>query len=267
MCGGVIVIIDRTGLKIKTIKAATLYGCNQGLRDRYEYSDSRFHQSLFRLYMQKNGLTLTGKDATADIVCLDFDFGFPSYEEEEARLKKLLHTAPDQETAARFQGLLEKASEQKDLYEKKTKDEIRREFYEQGVCIPGRTASGEIQTSYRMLYRNASKAKAGQAMFIRASLYAKAYDWLTMGLGDRLPRKNARIVELSAYAPLVTSTIVDTLHIPVEHILILKDQDSFFQTIAEVVRADDSGLEKRCLVERRETQIKNTLWDVRRHFK
>lgn len=39
---------------------------------------------------------------------------------------------------------------------------------------------------------------------------------------------NAKIVEMSAYAPLTTSTIVGTLKIPVEDILILKDQDSFF---------------------------------------
>ncbi len=261
---------DEAGLKIKTIKAATLYGYTRGLRDRYECSDSRFHQSLFRLYMLKNGLRLAGKDLTRDIVCLDFDFGFPSYEEEEARLKKLLKEAPDEEAAGRIRNLMDNAARQRDLYEKKTKDEIRKEFYEQGVRIPDRNAPGETgpedspagtQDSYRMLYRNASKAKAGQAMFIRASLYSRAYDWLTMGLGGRMPEENAKIVELSAYAPLVTSTIVDTLHIPVEHILILRDQDSFFRTVAEVVRADDSGPEKKCLVERCETLVKNTLWD------
>lgn len=268
-------MMNEAGLKIRTIKAATLYGFSRGLRDRYECSYSRFHKSLFRIYLQKNGLQVTGKDFTGDIVCLDFDFGFPSCEEEETRLKKLLKAAPDEKTASRIQGRLEKVRQQRDLYVKKSKDEIRKEFYEQGVRIPEKNASGEhasgeqkpardpaeMQDSYRMLYRNASKAKAGQAMFIRASLYAKACDWLTMGLGSRMPRKNARIVELSAYAPLVTSTIVDTLHIPVEHILILEDRDSLFETVAEVVRADDSEPVKRCLVERCRTQVKNTLWD------
>ena len=53
-------------------------------------------------------------------------------------------------------------------------------------------------------------------------------DWMTMGLGGRMPLKMHKIVELSAYAPLTTSTILDTFSIPVEDILILKDQDSFY---------------------------------------
>ena len=45
-------------------------------------------------------------------------------------------------------------------------------------------------------------------MFINSKLYKKAYNWLTMGLGDKMPMDNAKIVEMSAYAPLTTSTIV-----------------------------------------------------------
>jgi len=74
-----------------------------------------------------------------------------------------------------------------------------------------------------MLYRNPSKAKQGSVMFIRDSLYDVAYDWLTMGIGKRLPQHNAKIVEISAYAPLSTSAIEGTVHIPVEDILILRD--------------------------------------------
>ena len=72
-------------------------------------------------------------------------------------------------------------------------------------------------------------------MFIRSELYDVAHEWLTMGI--KLPDHGAKIVEMSAYAPLTTSTIVGTIDIPVENIVILKDQDSFFKTIAEVVRA------------------------------
>ena len=84
-----------------------------------------------------------------------------------------------------------------------------------------------------------------------------------MGLGDKLSYDNAKIVELSAYAPLTTSTIVGTIHIPVEDILILKDQDSFFKTVAEVVRAEEyidenSNKKKKCVVSREETLIKYT---------
>jgi hypothetical protein len=74
-------------------------------------------------------------------------------------------------------------------------------------------------------------------MSIRQELYETAHNSLTMGI--KLPEKGAKIVEMSAYAPLTTSTIVGLLNIPVENILILKDQDSFFKTVAEVVKAED----------------------------
>ena len=56
-------------------------------------------------------------------------------------------------------------------------------------------------------------------------------------MGIKQKKKGAKIVEMSAYAPLTTSTIVGVLNIPVENILILEDQDSFFRTFAEVVKA------------------------------
>ena len=134
------------------------------------------------------------------------------------------------------------------------------------------------------------------------ALYDIAYDWLTMGLGKKMPYENAKIGELSAYAPLTTSTITGTISIPAKDILILKDQDSFFRTIANVVTAEDynatdrvideektenarlraisSGkvdvrgnpvykiiyknvpvIKKKCMVQRRETEVKNTVWD------
>ncbi len=77
----------------------------------------------------------------------------------------------------------------------------------------------------------------GQAIFIKDTLYDLAHDWLTMGLGKKMQYHNAKIVELSAYAPLTTSTIIGTMHIPVRDILILNDQDSFFRTYANIVKA------------------------------
>lgn len=77
---------------------------------------------------------------------------------------------------------------------------------------------------------------------------------------------NAKIVEMSAYAPLTTSTIVGTKYIPVEDILILRDQDSFFKTMANIVRAEDyidskGRIGKKCVVDKKVTEVKNTLWD------
>lgn len=87
-----------------------------------------------------------------------------------------------------------------------------------------------------MLFRTSAKAKVGQVVFINSKLYRQAYDWLTIGLGGKLKIDDAKIVEMSAYAPLTTSTIVGKMHIPVHDILILKDKDSLFKTVANVVR-------------------------------
>ena len=73
-----------------------------------------------------------------------------------------------------------------------------------------------------MLFRTSAKAKLGQVIFINDKLYDLAYDWLTIGLGEKMLHDNAKIVEMSAYAPLTTSTIIGSLHIPVEDILILR---------------------------------------------
>lgn len=102
--------------------------------------------------------------------------------------------------------------------------------------------TGEVESTtirYKMLYRNASKAKVGLCNFINEKLYDDAYDWLTMGLWSKLPKENAKIVEISAYAPLTTSTIEDRFYMDVDDMLILEDQDSFFHTIAEIVRAEE----------------------------
>ena len=211
-------------------------------------------------------------ESTRDIVCIDFQFGLRSYKEELehiGKMRKDFHDNP--EKLKIIDDLEQKANSNKHLYKKTSKDEIRRIFYESGVPITyTRTLkSGEVVSEtirYKMLYRNPSKAKQGSCMFIREELYDKAYDWLTMGIGKRLPEHNAKIVEISAYAPLSTSAIEGVVHIPVEDVLILEDQDSFFHTIADVVKAEDyttpdGRKKKRCVVERKEVDVKNTLWD------
>lgn len=70
------------GLKIKNIKAGTLFGYNQGVRNRYDYTEAMFSNSLFSDYIIQNGLNVWNDTSTRDIICLDFDFGSRSYEEE-----------------------------------------------------------------------------------------------------------------------------------------------------------------------------------------
>lgn len=160
-------------------------------------------------------------------------------------LRAMYNAAETEEDRERIQGLINRTQQSKWKYCKKSKDEIREDFYVNGVPIEYKHVdrkTGEVTSEvirYRMLYRNASKAKVGLCNFINEELYEDAYDWLTMGLGKRLPAENAKIVEISAYAPLTTSTIEDRMYMDVDDVLILNDQDSFFHTVAEIVRAED----------------------------
>lgn len=254
--------MNDNGLKIKNIKAGTLYGYNLGIRDRYDSNDAVFNKSLFSIFLDKNGLSSYKDISTRDIICLDFGFGSRSYDEEISRIKEILNKEKnkpecDEVRVNALNDVLEKIHSNKDKYTKRTKEEIREDFYQYGVPIKYRRtikSTGEVKENvidYKMLYRNSSKAKLGQVMFINSKLYNKSYDWLTMGLGKKMPKDNAKIVEMSAYMALTTSTIIDTLHIPVEDILILNDQDSFFKTIANVVRAEDYETEERVIDEER----------------
>ena len=258
-----------------------LYDVNLGIRDYFTYTDAMLNNSLFSFYLQNNGLNVyRGKkdeeksknESTRDVVCLDFDFGSRSYDEELKRLNKLLGDELAEESKEKIKNVIKQVESKKDLYSEKKRGEIRDLFYNDGVDITYKTkgkdgtVKNEQTIHYKMLFRTSAKAKLGQVIFINEKLYSKAYDWLTIGLGTKMTHDNAKIVEMSAYAPLTTSTIVGTIHIPVEDILILKDQESYFRTLANIVKAetfiDKSGNEKKkCVVVQEETDVKNTIWD------
>lgn len=288
------------GIKIKNIKAGTLYEYNLGVRDRLDYTDAMFNNSLFSNYIINKGLSVYKGESTRDIVCLEFDFGSKSYEEKVQQIETLIEKA-DEKSLERLNEILNTVHKNKDKFIKKSMEEIRDEYYQNGVSIDyvTRDKNGAIKKTqtihYKMLFRTPSKAKVGQSIFINEKYYKTAYEWLTMGLGNKMDKKKAKIVEMSAYAPLTTSTIVGNIHIPVENILILKDQDSYFQTMANIVRAEEYFVEKKvidtekteinrqkalsqgrkpkrvfkkirvptkkCVVHKENVNLKNTLWD------
>lgn len=274
--------ISEFGIKIKNISAGMLYDVNLGVRDYFTYTDAMLNNSLFSFFLQRNGLTIYGgkkskkenskNESTRDIVCLDFDFGSRSYEDELDRLTKLLETDLSDESKERIKHAIQKVQSKKEFYSEKNRGQIREQFYNDGVDITYKTKNkdGSIKNEetihYKMLFRTSAKAKLGQVIFINETLYEKAYDWLTIGLGTKMAHDNAKIVEMSAYAPLTTSTIIDTIPIPVEDILILNDQDSHFHTIANIVKAEtyldkEGNKKKKCIVTQEETAVKNTIWD------
>ena len=273
--------ISEFGIKIKNISAGMLYDVNLGIRDYFTYTDAMLNNSLFSYFLQKNGLNVyrgkknkenSKKESTRDIICLDFDFGSRSYENELNRLEKLLNVDLPDNSKERIKNAIKEVQSKKDLYSEKKRGEIRKLFYNDGVNITYKTKNkdGSVKNEhtihYKMLFRTSAKAKLGQVIFINDKLYDLAYDWLTIGLGEKMLHDNAKIVEMSAYAPLTTSTIIGSLHIPVEDILILNEQNSHFKTLANIVKAeiykDRNGNEKKkCIVNQETIEVKNTIWD------
>lgn len=268
------------GIKIKNIEAATLYEYNKGLRDRYDYKDAMFVNSLFKDFICENKLKLRKDGSTRDLICLEFNFGTRTYEQEIEHIRKIAKKARlDYKKAISFKSeklietqknkkhkimeLYNFAKEHKYLYSSISADEIRKEFYMNGVDVEyvTRKHSGEILKKevihYKMLYRSTGKAKKGTCTFIRDKLYDKALNFLRMGI--KLPDENPDIVGISAYSSLICSGIVGRVRINPKNILILKDIDRYFNTKIISVETTD---EKQCIAKLIENyKLKNTLFD------
>lgn len=268
---------------IQNISVGSLYSYNLGCRDYWSSKNAVLDNSLFQIFLNKtkgNKINID-KNRTRDIICLKFDFSFTHSDSIKGlkEQKKEAKENKDKELVESLKAQIEEL-EQKSI----SRESIRTKYYQDGVVVEYKTLNEEgsvkehVNIKYKMLYRTPSKAKSGQCVFINETLYDKAIEWLTMGLCKKMPLDNAKIVELSAYAPLVTSTIVDTIHIPVENILILEDRKSNFITKTIVVKSKKTGETEiqdpvtkeisvkdifECYVdhEQEETEIFNTVWD------
>ena len=81
------------GLKIKNIEASTLFEHNNGVRDHYEYKDAMFVNSLFKDFLDENGLENWKGESTRDLICLEFNYGSRSFAEDMADLESVMRTA------------------------------------------------------------------------------------------------------------------------------------------------------------------------------
>ena len=260
-------MLSKYGLKIKNFSCGVLYEHNLGVREHLSYTNAMFTNSLLSYYLVENGLKVSKDGRTRDIIGINFDFGAKSYAET---LKRVEHSIKmeesqnnDPDRLAVLHDLKERVELNKDLYQKKSKEAIREEFYRNGVDVTYTTTNkqGEVvkaeKIHYRMLYRSTGKAKAGSCMFICEGLYKKAHDFLYMGI--KLPKNNAPIVEASAYVSLVASSVVDRICINPKNILILEDVDSFFRTNVVSVETNQN---KECFAKTiKDYQVKNTLFD------
>lgn len=239
-----------------------------------------FTNSLFSDYLKENGLKVWKDESTRDIICLEFNYGSRSYHKELEHLYKIANKANQQyrmskiindeylthkfyNKKTKILNLLLEAYKNRNNYVEFTTNQMRKYIYNNGIDVEyiTRDRNGDIKRKeilhYKMLYRSTGKAKKGSCMFIVDRLYDKALNFLRMGI--KLPEENPMIVEISAYSPLVSSTIIEKIKINPKNILILKDIDKFFSTNVISVETDCN---KHCYAkEIHDYKLKNTLFD------
>ena len=261
------------------IEASTLLEYNNGVRDHYESKEAMFANSLFCDYLLQIGMKVH-KESTRDIICLEFNFGSRSYQQELDHLHRIANQAKNQYQMAKVAhddylieryynkrkkvtSLLKEAYANRTKFVKMSKAEIRTLYYNEGVDITyySYKSDGSVKDTetihYKMLYRSTGKAKKGSCMFICDRLYEKAKRFLYMGI--ELPDEKPQIVEISAYASLVSSAIEGKIKINPRNILVLKDVKSFFKTNVVSVETDEN---KHCYAKRIEDYtVSNELFD------
>lgn len=134
-----------------------------------------------------------------------------------------------------------------------SKDDLRIMYYKNGVdyIFEKKNKEGKIveqkKVHYKMLMRSTGKAKNGDCVFIKDSLFDKAINFLTMGLYNLMdeqskndPDKVFRLVELSAYQTLTTAKADGFIRIPFENILVIKDKEVYSDEMkAAIVKNED----------------------------
>lgn len=231
---------ESSAIKIRSIQAASLYrvnnnykfvlkiknegGSHSGLKKYKEpfldYGNAVINNSLFAKYVRKHGVTVNKYKRSLDFLMMKFDWGVD-----------------------------EDDSNKEDIKPAMTTQQLRDYYYENNATVvwktfdskTGKEIKGKEKTiTYKMLLRSPGKAKEGHCLFIREELHNKILGYLTMGLWERMPNvKGAKIVEMSAYAPLITATAIDYIHIPLENMFVLMDQESFCFKKAIAVKAKD----------------------------
>ena len=202
-------------INIRAVDAAQVYKVNADPETNLYYGKAVISESLFSKWVRKHGTATNSRGRSEDFISMKFKY-----------------TAGNLSTY-----------------------DLRKMYYENGAVIPWKDyrkdGAVKVQSiNYRMLYRSTGKAKEGSCIFVRESLHKKYRDYLTMGLWDRIPdAPGAKIVELSAYAPLITATAADFIRIPIDSIFVAKD---------ETVQS----MRKACVVKYREGVCKSEKYEL-----
>ena len=128
--------------------------------------------------------------------------------------------------------------------------ELRANMYRDGFICDG--------IKYVRFKRSAGSARVGKCLFINEALYPRMHKWELCGLkvntGDELDT-----AAFESYISLTCSSIIDTIEIQPENILLIDDYHSLFKEECVAVSYDEE--KNRLQSEIREVDIDNSIWD------
>ena len=129
-----------------------------------------------------------------------------------------------------------------------TRFELRNELYKNGFVCDG--------IKYVRLKRSSGSARVGKCLFINEKLYKAFHKWETWGLKINTGQE-IDLAAFESYISLPTSSIIDTIQIKPENILVVDDYDSVFNE-ESIVTTERNG---RLHTEQTNVTISNSIWD------
>lgn len=130
----------------------------------------------------------------------------------------------------------------------KTVGQLRNELYENGFYCDG--------IKYVRYKRSSGSSRVGKCLFIDEKIYSRIHKWEMCGLKIKQGQETD-LASLEAYISLTLSSIIDTIEIQPENILIIDDYQSIFEeNVIETILNENSLETKPNTV-----VIKNSIWD------
>lgn len=125
---------------------------------------------------------------------------------------------------------------------------IRKKLYEEGFWLDG--------VHYVRYKRSSGSSRVGKCLFIDELLYPAMHKWemcgLTVNRGDEID-----LAALEAYISLSLSSIIDTMEISPDNILVIDDYESVFEDKVIAVKEKRGKL----AATQEECEIRNSIWD------
>lgn len=125
---------------------------------------------------------------------------------------------------------------------------IREELYENGFICDG--------IKYVRFKRSAGSSRVGKCLFIDEKLYRQMHKWEMCGIKVK-KGQDIDLAALEPYIALTLSSIIDTIQINPENILVVKDYKSVFKDRVVATRFIDGRLVSKV----EDVEISNSIWD------